>query len=73
MAIFKTLIPFIQIVVAILLIGAILFQQRGVGLGSAFGGEGGIYRTKRGLEKILFISTIILGALFVLLAILGLF
>lgn len=73
MASIKILLPYIQIVVAILLVGVILLQQRGVGLGSAFGGEGGIYRTKRGFEKVIFTSTIILGALFVLLAILGLF
>ena len=73
MAFVKTLLPYTQIVVAVLLIGAILLQQKGVGLGAAFGGEGGIYRTKRGFEKVIFISTIILGAVFVLLAILGLF
>ena len=73
MAILKALLPYAQIVVAVLLIGAILLQQKGVGLGAAFGGEGGVYRTKRGFEKVIFISTIILGALFVLLAILGLF
>lgn len=69
----NTLLPYAQIVVAVLLISAILLQQRGTGLGSAFGGEGGIYRTKRGFEKVIFTSTIILGALFVALAILGLF
>lgn len=64
--------PYAQITVAVLLVAAILIQQRGVGLGSAFGGEGGIYRTKRGFEKVLFSGTIILGVLFILLAILGL-
>lgn len=73
MVFIKALFPYIQIAVAVLLIGAILLQQRGVGLGSAFGGEGGTYRTKRGFEKVIFTSTIILGALFVLFAILGLF
>lgn len=54
-----------QIVIAILLILAILLQARGTGLGSAFGGEGNIFRTKRGVEKILFYATIVLGILFV--------
>lgn len=58
------LVTIIQIVSAILLIVAILLQQRGVGLGSAFGGEGSIYRTKRGVEKGIFISTIVLAVLF---------
>ncbi len=54
----------IQLVVAILLIVCILLQQRGSGLGSAFGGENSVYRTKRGAEKTIFISTIIFAALF---------
>lgn len=54
----------IQIILAILLVGAVLIQNRGTGLGAAFGGEGNIYRTKRGLEKYLFTATIILAVLF---------
>ena len=73
MAILKTLLPYAQIIVAILLIGAILIQQKGVGLGAAFGGEGNIYRTKRGFEKVIFTSSIILGVVFLILAILNLF
>lgn len=61
----------IQIVSAILLIAAILMQQRGVGLGSAFGGEGAIYRTKRGVEKGIFIATIVFAALFLSSALAG--
>lgn len=53
-----------QIVVSLLLIVAVLLQNRGTGLGSAFGGTGGVYLTKRGLEKKLFVATIILAALF---------
>lgn len=54
----------IQIVLAILMIIAILLQQRGTGLSGAFGGEGNVYRTKRGLEKVIFIATIILAIAF---------
>lgn len=53
-----------QIIISILLIIVILLQNRGTGLGSAFGGSGGVYLTKRGLEKKLFIATIILAILF---------
>ncbi len=53
-----------QIVVSMLLVGAILLQQRGTGLSATFGGEGNIYRTKRGLERLIFIATIILAFLF---------
>jgi len=58
-----------QIVVAILLMVAILMQSRGAGLGGVFGGTGGgVYLTKRGLEKKLFIATIILAVIFILLS-----
>lgn len=58
----------IQIIIAVLLMTAILSQNRGVGLSGVFGGTGNIYRTKRGLEKKLFISTIILAVLFFLIS-----
>ena len=64
--------PYIQVGIAILLIGTILLQQRGSGLSASFGGEGNVYSTKRGLEKILFRATIVLGALFIILALLNL-
>jgi protein translocase SecG subunit len=60
----------IQIVVAALLCASILFQQRGAGLSSAFGGGGDVYFRKRGAEKVLFIATIVLAVLFILSAIL---
>lgn len=65
-------IKIIQIVIAVLLMVAILMQNRGAGLGGVFGGSGGVYLTKRGLEKKLFIATIVLAAIFILLS-LGVF
>lgn len=59
-----------QIVVSLLLIAAILLQQRGGGLSALFGGGGGVYRTRRGMEKIIFIGTIVLAGVFFLLALL---
>lgn len=58
------LLPVIQTVVAVLLIAAILLQQRGTGLSGTFGGEGSVYSTRRGAEKVIFISTIVLIILF---------
>ncbi len=52
------------ITVSILLILSILLQSRGAGLGGIFGGEGNIYRTKRGVEKVIFIATIVLAVIF---------
>jgi len=56
----------VQIVIAVLLSILILIQQRGTGLSSAFGGEGGVYFKKRGAEKVIFIATIIMAILFIL-------
>ncbi len=53
-----------QIVISVLLMTAVLLQQRGTGLSATFGGEGNIYRTKRGIEKALFIGTIVLSIIF---------
>lgn len=58
-----------QIVVAVLLMISILLQNRGSGLSAAFGGDFGGYYTKRGMEKFLFYSSIILSAMFIILAI----
>jgi len=62
----------IQIILGVLLIIVILLQSKGTGLGSTFGGELGMYRTKRGAEKLLFRLTIVLTVLFILASILGL-
>lgn len=61
----SAIISIVQIVISFLLVAAILLQQRGAGLSESFGGSGGSYHTKRGLEKILFTSTIILAILFI--------
>ena len=53
-----------QAVLAGLVIATILLQARGTGLGAAFGGEGNVYRTKRGIEKRLFQATIVFSILF---------
>ena len=68
----KQFLPIGQIVVAILLIIFILLQQRGTALGSAFGQEGGFYGTRRGIQKKIFWATVVLGALFIVLALLNL-
>lgn len=68
----KQYLPIAQIVVAVLLIVSILLQQRGTALGSAFGGEGGFYATRRGIQQKLLWATYILGALFIILALLNL-
>lgn len=56
----------------ILLIIIILLQQKGSGLGSTFGGELAMYRTKRGAEQLLFRVTIVLACLFIMASLIGL-
>jgi len=62
----SNILPIIQIIISVLLMAAILLQQRGTGLSGIFGGGGEGYHTQRGFEKILFRSTIILATLFLL-------
>ena len=66
------MILFLQILISAALIVLILLQERSAGLSGIFGGEGGFYQTRRGLEKTIFRSTIVLTIAFVALAILNL-
>jgi protein translocase SecG subunit len=58
-----------QVFVSILLTIFILLQNRGSGLSTAFGGDYGGYYTKRGMEKFLFYASVILGVIFIGLAV----
>lgn len=60
-----------QIIVSIALIILVLLQAKGGGLSSLFGGEGAIYRTRRGLEQTLFRFTIALAILFGIISLLS--
>lgn len=65
MALIQSILPGVQVVLSILLIGAILLQQRGAGLGGAFGDSaGGTYYKRRGAELFLFQASIVLAVLF---------
>ncbi len=58
----------LQAIVGILLSVSILLQNRGSGLGSAFGSDFGGYYTKRGIERFLLWASVALGALFIVLS-----
>ncbi|MCX6793312.1 MAG: preprotein translocase subunit SecG [Candidatus Falkowbacteria bacterium] len=62
-----------QIVVSVLLIVVILLQNRGTSLSGIFGGSSNVFQTKRGVEKVLFITTIVLAVLFFGLSVVRLF
>lgn len=65
------LLNLVQMVVALSLITVILLQPKGTGLGKAWGGSGGSYRTKRGMEKALFFLTIVLALIFAVLSVIN--
>jgi preprotein translocase subunit SecG len=66
----KALTPYIAyfdialIILGVALVASILMQVRGAGLGSVFGGTGTVFKTKRGIERLLFNATIIIATLF---------
>ena len=74
MTLVESLFPIIQLLLGTLLIVGILLQQRGAGLGGAFGGETETqnFNTRRGAEKVIFQGTIVVAILFVLSAVLAL-
>ncbi|MBU1092169.1 preprotein translocase subunit SecG [Patescibacteria group bacterium] len=63
----------IQVVLAIILMVSILAQGRGTSLGEAFGGSSSFYSTRRGVERTLFVITVVVAVLFVITALLNLF
>ncbi len=64
-----SILPYIQIVLAVILVTAILLQRTGAQIGGAFGGSDNFssaFHTRRGFEKTLFIITISVAILFVI-------
>ena len=74
MVLLQQVLPFVQIGLSVLLIGAILLQRTGASLGGAFGADNfsSGFHTRRGLERVLFHATIALGILFALSALVSL-
>ena len=68
----ETYFSIAQIILSAALIGAILLQVKGGGLGGIFGQADTVYRTKRGVEKTLFQLTIVLVVLFIVISIVAL-
>lgn len=56
----------VQIILCVAVIIFILLQARGAGLGSAFGGSsaGSVFKTRRGVERLVFNITIVFIVLF---------
>lgn len=67
----NNIITIVQIITAVCLSAMILLQAKGVGLGKAWGGSGDFYKNRRGVEKLLFNSTILLAVLFLIFSLLS--
>ncbi len=67
-------IRIVQIILCLAVIAFILLQVRGAGLGSVFGGSsaGSVFKTRRGVEKLIFNITIVFVILFALISLLSL-
>ena len=75
MEIVLVFLPYIQIFLSALLIIGVILMHSSTGLGGAFGESGNygtVRYTRRGFEKILFNSTIVIAVLFVISGILSL-
>jgi len=60
----KNVLLIINILVALAITGLILLQGKGAGLGSAWGGGGEMFQTRRGIEKVTLRITVVLIVLF---------
>ncbi len=67
-----TILQIITLGSSVLMIIAILLQQRGASLGAGFGSSGELYTTRRGLDKNLFEASVVLSIIFVLSILAGL-
>jgi len=71
----KSLLPYIQVIISVILIALILLQRTGAQVGGAFGGSDNLssaYHTRRGMEKGLFIATVTFAILFAISALVNL-
>lgn len=68
----QTYLNIAQIVLSVAIIAVVLLQVKGGGLGGIFGQPDTVFRTKRGVERLLFQLTIVLMILFITVSILTL-
>ena len=68
----QVLLPYVgiaQILISLLLIILILVQTRGTGFAAGYASDSSIFRTRRGVERLVFQLTIAVGVVFLILAI----
>jgi protein translocase SecG subunit len=73
MSLAATILPYVQIILSVILVTAVLLQQTAAGLGGALGGDDNMsfHHTRRGFEKFLFYLSIVCAVLFALFALLS--
>jgi protein translocase SecG subunit len=65
----SSVLPYIEVALAVLLVLLVLLQQRGANVGNSFGGDGFGYTKRRGAERFIFFLSIGIALLFVISAI----
>ena len=68
----NTYLSIAQIVLSVALIMSIMLQVKGGGMGGIFGQADSVYRTRRGIERTLFQTTIVLAVIFIIISIVAL-
>lgn len=69
----KNILLFVNIFLSVLVVALILIQGRGAGLGSAWGGGGEMFQTRRGVEKLTLRLTVFLIIIFFIVSLVNLF
>ncbi len=66
----ETLVNWIEIILAVMIIGVVLLQVRGTGA-QLFGAAESSFRVRRGLERTLFRGTVVLAMIFTVIAVIA--
>ena len=69
----KNILLIANIITSILIVIFILIQGRGAGLGSAWGGGGETFQTRRGIEKLTMQLTVFLIIVFFIISVINFF
>ena len=69
----RNILLILNTLVSIIIVALILIQGRGAGLGSAWGGGGEMFQTRRGIEKITLRMTTVMIAVFLVISIINFF
>lgn len=69
----KPALLIINIILSVAIVALILIQGKGAGLGSAWGGGGEFFQTRRGVEKLTLRLTVVLIILFFIVSVVNLF